>query len=228
MHPELLADVALRIGRTAGDPLVVETKVLDIEEEDRGATTLVIACPASVDPLEHHFDVLLSWTYPFGRMECPVTTSPSKRKYGAVWLANPVGPTTRLQQREFFRAAVSVPVHLVWTGSGERDVGDGPDAEDGEAAVTPEPVTSTGLLVDLSEGGLQASLRGTLPGVGTALEATLQLDGRNLVLAATVVRHLAFAGGGSGVALAFADPARHGDEIRRITFEAERRRRRTT
>ena len=51
-------------------------------------------------------------------------------------------------------------------------------------------------------------------------------DGDNLTQPARVVRHVRFTGGGVGVAVSFADPTVHGDRIRRVVFETERRRRR--
>ena len=40
-----------------------------------------------------------------------------------------------------------------------------------------------------------------------------------------MVRHVRFASGGLGVGIAFVDPSVHGDRIRRLVFETERRRR---
>lgn len=207
IHPEVLQSVELRLRPTAGEPVVLETKVLDVESED-GATILVVACPPGLDPLEHHFDALVSWTYPLGRIEWAVTTAPARRSYGPVWLVRPVGAPSRLQLRQYFRAAVQVAVWLTWS--------------------TADEVThhATGVVVDLSEGGLLAVLKGELPAAGTAVEAHLGLDDKNVVQPATVIRHVDFAGGGSGVALAFREPVAGSDRIRRAVFAAERRARR--
>jgi hypothetical protein len=215
-HPEVLQDVSLRLERTIGDPVVVSAKVLDVEPSADG-DVLVVGCPPGMDRREHHFEARLSWTYPFGRMECTVATRPARREYGDVWLVVPDGPATRVQQREFFRASVSVPVRVSWSEAH-------PDEPDGEV----QEQGFTGAVVDLSEGGLLTTAVGSAPSVGTAVEVTLLLAEGQIAARATVVREVAFTGGGAGVALAFADPAEHGDRLRRVAFEAERRGRRTS
>lgn len=218
VHPTVLQTVALTLHPTAGEPVALETKVLDLEPQPDGSTTLVVACPAGLDPREHHFDVTLAWTYPLGRMECPVSTRPGRRAYGDVWLLRPSSPAARLQQRAYFRARISMPVLLRWTPE---------PAEDAEPGDEPEETAELlGVVVDVSEGGLMASVHTEPPPVGTAVEATTRVDGDNLVQAAQVVRHVRFASGGLGVAIAFVDPSVHGDRIRRLVFETERRRRR--
>jgi hypothetical protein len=219
LHPTVLQTVALTLRPTAGEPVALETKVLDLEPQPDGSTTLVVACPTGLDPSEHHFDVTLAWTYPLGRMECPVSTRPGRRAYGEVWLLRPSSPAARLQQRAYFRALISMPVLLRWS----------PEVADtGEASEPSEPeqLEQLGVVVDVSEGGLMASVRTDPPPVGTHVEATTRVDGDNLVQAARVVRHIRFASGGLGVAIAFVDPSIHGDRIRRLVFETERRRRR--
>ncbi|GAA3542792.1 PilZ domain-containing protein [Nocardioides daeguensis] len=230
LHPTVLQTVALTLRPTAGEPVALETKVLDLEPQADGSTTLVVACPVGLDPSEHHFDVTLAWTYPLGRMECPVSTRPGRRSYGDVWLLRPSSPPARLQQRAYFRARISMPVLLRWTpdpaGAGAR--GDGPDeAGDPLDPHDPlEPIELLGVVVDVSEGGLMACVRTQPPPVGTTVEATTRVDGDNLVQGARVVRHVRFASGGLGVGIAFVDPSVHGDRIRRLVFETERRRRR--
>lgn len=215
-HPEVLQDVVLRLERTTGEPLVVRAKVLDIEATADG-NVLVLSCPPGVDGRQHHFDAKLSWTYPMGRMECAVTTSPAQRTYGDVWLVLPQGSPERVQQRQYFRATLSIPVALVWPDGNPADE---PDRE-------PADLRTTGAVVDLSEGGLLAALSRPTPGVGTVLDVTLHLDDGPITTTGIVVREVAFAGGGVGIAVAFNDPTEHGDRIRRLAFEAERRRRRT-
>lgn len=217
LHPALLQPVGLRLRPTTGDTLDVETRVLDVEPYGDGGTTLVVACPDGLDPDEHHFDASVSWTYPLGRMECAVSTRPAVRHYGRVWLLRPSAAPTRLQQRAFFRARVAVPVALAWTTE---------PAEDGPAEDEPEKHALLGVAVDLSEGGALAAAQGDIPPVGADVEATVRIDGDNLAQPARVVRHVQFAGGGTGVALSFADPTAHGDRIRRLVFETERRRQR--
>jgi hypothetical protein len=215
LHPTVLQTVTLTLRPTAGEPVALETKVLDLEPQPDGSTTLVVACPIGLDPSEHHFDVTLAWTYPLGRMECPVSTRPGRRAYGEVWLLRPSSPAARLQQRAFFRARISMPVLLRWT----------PEEEQGDIE-QPEPVELLGVVVDVSEGGLLATVRTDPPPVGTLVGATTRIDGDNLVQEARVVRHVRFASGGLGVAIGFVDPSIHGDRIRRLVFETERRRRR--
>ena len=215
VHPGVLQSVALTLRPTSGRPLALETKVLDIEPQPDGSTRLVVAPPAGLDPREHHFDATLAWTYPLGRMECPVSTRPGRRAYRDVWLLCPRAPATRLQQRAYFRAQIPVPVLLAWQE---------PAADDAE----PEDIELHGVVVDLSEGGLLASVRSNPPEPGTQVEVTVRLDGHNLSQPARVVRHVDFASGGTGVAVEFVDPKVHGDRLRAVVFESERRHRRRT
>ncbi|TNM39561.1 PilZ domain-containing protein [Nocardioides albidus] len=227
LHPTVLQTVTLTLRPTVGEPVALETKVLDLEPQPDGPTTLVVACPNGLDPREHHFDVTLAWTYPLGRMECSVSTSPGRRAYGDVWLLRPSAPVARLQERAYFRARISMPVLLRWTPEVE---GTPPvqatEATPSAESAGPAQVDLMGVVVDVSEGGLLASVRTAPPPVGTTVEATVRVDGDNLVHQARVVRHVRFAGDGLGVAVVFAEPPVHGDRIRRLVFETERRRRR--
>lgn len=217
IHPGLLQAVALTLRPTAGEPMDVETRVLDVEPYGDGGTALIVACPDGLDPDEHHFDASVTWTYPLGRMECAVSTRPATRHYGRVWLLRPAAAPTRLQQRAFFRARIAVPVAVTWTEDAPVEDPDQPD---------PPPANLLGVAVDLSEGGVLAATQGQVPELGTLVEVTVRVDGDNLTQAARVVRHVRFAGGGVGVAVVFVDPTVHGDRIRRVVFETERRRRR--
>lgn len=213
VHPALLQTVALTLRPTVGEPVAVETRVLDVEPYGtEGGTALVVACPEGLDPDEHHFDASVTWTYPLGRMECAVSTRPAIRHYGRVWLLRPSSAPTRLQQRAFFRAQVAVPISLSWPATPDDD------------GILPE--TLIGVAVDISEGGVMIATQGQVPPAGCEVEATVRIDGDNLAQAARVVRHVRFAGGGVGVAIAFLDPTVHGDRIRRLVFETERGRRR--
>ncbi|WP_278260272.1 hypothetical protein [Nocardioides convexus] len=80
VHPALLQSVALTLRPTSGEPVAVETRVLDLEPYGDGGTALVVACPEGMDPDEHHFDASVTWTYPLGRMECAVSTRPAIRR----------------------------------------------------------------------------------------------------------------------------------------------------
>ncbi|KAB2811241.1 PilZ domain-containing protein [Pimelobacter simplex] len=228
LHPAVLQSVALTVRPTSGAPLALQTKVLDLEPQPDGSTTLVVAPPPGLDPREHHFDATLAWTYPLGRMECTVRTRPGRRAYGDVWLVCASAPATRLQERAYFRARLTVPVLLTWTD--ETEDSDAPeDTTDSDATEEqPEPVELHGLVVDLSEGGLLATVPSRPPALGTRVEVTVRVDGENLSQPATVVRHVAFASGGHGVAVAFAEPRRHGDRLRAVVFAVERRRRSRT
>lgn len=212
VHPALLQSVALTLRPTTGDPVAVETRVLDLEPYGDGGTALVVACPEGMDPDEHHFDASVTWTYPLGRMECSVSTRPAIRHYGRVWLLRPSSAPTRLQQRAFFRAQVAVPISLTWPATPDDD------------GILPENLL--GVAVDVSEGGVLLATQGQVPPAGQEVEATIRIDSENLTQPARVVRHVRFAGGGVGVAIAFLDPTLHGDRIRRLVFESERRRRR--
>ena len=182
--PGVLQPVTLRLVRTAGPAVVAPTRVLDLETRD-GASYVVVACPAGCDPDEHHLEASLSWAHPFGRVSFPVTTHPGRRPYGAVWTLVPTGPATRLQERRHFRASMTVPARLAWPDDTED-----PDAEEAE------PHRRDAVTVDLSEGGVLALMRGEPPAIGARIDTTLVIDGDELHSPATVVRHVAFPGGG--------------------------------
>lgn len=222
VHPAILQAVALKLRPTAGEPFELATRVLDVEPQPDGRARLIVACPEGHDPLEHHFDATVSWTYPLGRMECPVSTRPARRAYGRVWVLCPSAPAIRIQERAFFRARVSVPVVLTWTVTDP----DGDPADDPADDPEPEQRDLTAVAVDLGEGGLLAVVRTEPPAPGTLVETTVRVDGANYTQPARVIRHVSFASGGTGVAIAFLDPTVHGDRFRRLVFESERRRRR--
>lgn len=213
VHPAILQTVALTLRPTAGEPVALTTRVLDLEPQPDGGTNLVVACPDGHDPLEHHFEATVAWTYPLGRMECPVSTRPGRRAYGQVWVLRPSSAATRIQERAFFRARVSVPVVLAWTVETEDDA-------------EPAPRDLTAVAVDLGEGGLLAVVHTEPPAAGTLVDATVRVEGTNYTQPARVVRHVDFISGGLGVAVAFLDPKLHGDRFRKLVFESERRRRR--
>lgn len=227
VHPALLQPVGLTLRPTLGEPVAVATRVLDLEPLGDGLSTIVVACPDGMDPDEHHFEASVSWTYPLGRMECAVNTRPGIRNYGRVWLLRPSAPPSRLQQRAFFRARVPVAVALSWLPE-EHDQHPEDQHPEDEHPEDEEPARTEvlGVAVDLSEGGLLATTGLPLAPVGTVVEVTVRVDGDNLAQAARVIRHVGFAGGGAGVAVSFLDPTTHGDRIRRLVFETERRRNR--
>ena len=227
VHPVLLQSVDLVLRPTLGEPVHVQTKVLDVEPQADGSVTIVVACPPGLDPDEHHFEAGVSWTYPLGRMECAVTTRPGTRNYGRVWLLCPSAPPSRLQQRAYFRARVPVPVALAWTPEPEDDEPVDPPAREVEEELEPERAETLGVAVDLSEGGVLTTSSLPLPPLDAVVEATVRVDGDNLAQDARVVRHVRFAGGVAGVAVTFLNPGAHGDRIRRLVFETERRRHRT-
>lgn len=208
--PEVLQSVTLVAVPTDDMPgAEIATKVLDIED-GVDAPTIVLSRQPGVDGLTRAPATAVVWTGILGRMECPVTLSTGRRDYGPVWLARPTGPAVRTQRRAYFRARMYAPVHVAWTD----------EREDRE----PMPRRLTGIAVDVSEGGLLATVRGTMPAPGTLVQAAVVLDGDTLDQAAVVTRHQVFPGGGMGVAVAFVDPSLYGDRVRRAAFEAERRR----
>lgn len=222
VQPALLQTVVLLLPRTAGAPFALETRVLDIEPQPDGLSAFVVTCPSEIDPREHHFDATLTWTYPHGRMRCSVHTRPGQRAYGDVWVVYPGAQPTRIQERAFFRAKVSVPLTLTWTP----EQADQPEREEAAEAAEPEVVTVTGHTLDLGEGGLLALVVPEPPAIGVLVEATLVIDGTTCVQAARVVRRVPLGGNRIAVGLTFLDPRPHGDRFRRFVFEVERRRQR--
>lgn len=199
--PELLQHVTLVAGRE------VEAQVLDLER-DGAVTTLVLSRVPEDHALEDAPEVVLVWIGADGRYECPVRVHRERRGYGPVWEARAVGRVVRHQRRQHFRVTMNLPVRLAWEVPGEEVVHQYLPA----------------VAADVSEGGILATVRDTPPAVGSTVEVTILLGVERLAHEATVVRHVDLASGGTGVALAFTDPGRHGDQLRRAAFEAERKR----
>lgn len=220
VHPALLQTVVLLLPRTAGAPFALETRVLDIEPQPDGLSAVVMTCPSEIDPREHHFDATLTWTYPLGRMRCAVHTRPGRRAYGDVWVAYPGAQPTRIQERAFFRAKVSLPLSLAWTP--EVDVS-GTEAAEAADDSGPQEVTLTGHTLDLGEGGLLALVGTESPEIGTVVDATLVIGDTTCTQPAHVVRRVPMGGGRIGVGLAFLEPRPNADRLRRFVFEVERR-----
>jgi hypothetical protein len=206
--PEVLQTVTLvaQPTETAGG-VETETKVLDVESSGLDDATVVLSRQLGTDGLTGR-PVAMVWTGLLGRVECPVALRTGRRDYGPVWLARATGRAVRTQRRAYFRARMHMPVQLAWI-----------EERDGR----PVERRLDCVAVDLSEGGVLATIRGPLPSPGTTVTATVTLDGESLDQTALVVRHAVFAGGGMGIAVAFVDPALYGDRIRRAAFEAERR-----
>lgn len=206
--PEVLQAVMVRVTRSDGSGVDSQTRVLDLEHEgDR--EVVVVACPPDIAAGSYE-TAELSWTYPLGRLSCPVRTGAGQRPYGSVWLLTPDGPPLRVQDRRHFRSTMSVPLKLAW----EESV----DSEQ-------EPVHRRAdcITVDLSEGGVLALVRGEAPEVGRTVDATLLVGGEELRGEARVVRHVPYPGG-VGVGVTFIEPNIHADALRRAAFDAERRR----
>lgn len=208
--PEVLQSVTLvlRPARDDDRALEVGTKVIDLEVT-RDGPTIVVSRQPGVDGLTRAPHVELAWLGPSGPIGFPVALSSARRDYGPVWLARPIGPAVRTQRRAFFRASMYAPVRVDWTE----------DVDGGE----PVDRRADGVTVDLSEGGMLAAFRDAWPPSGTEVTVAVVVDGDRLEQLGVVLRQVELTGGGTGLAVAFADPARHGDRLRRAAFEAERR-----
>jgi hypothetical protein len=212
MLPEVLQSVVLEVrpGNQDDRAVEVDTKVLDIEVT-MDEPTIVLSREPGIDGLTLAPHCAIMWTGLMGRVECPVALRTGRRDYGLVWLARPTGPPVRTQRRAYFRARMYAPVMVEWT-----------EGVDDGAAVDHR---LQGVAVDLSEGGVLATVKGgATPSSGTPVTVAVVLDGDTLEQPAVVVRHVDFPGGGSGLAVAFSNPSLHGDRVRRAAFEAERRR----
>ena len=209
--PDVLQAVTVHVQRQ-DSAVTAPTRVLDLEP-GAGSDVVVVASPAGAAVAEHHAEAELSWTHPLGRVSCQVSTYSDRRPYGSVWVLTPHGPARRVQERQYFRARMALPLRLVWEDVAE------PSSDVDQHRVD-------GITVDLSEGGLLALLRGAAPAVGSVVDATLRLDGDELRSRATVVRHVPYPGG-VGVGVMFGEPNENADTLRHAAFESERRRART-
>ena len=215
-HPGVLSPVSVEL-TLRGDVVVdVESRVMDLETvPGTGALSAVMVARPDLDGLpdagsfpRYGEELLLHWTHTTGRLHRPVVAEAVQRSYGAVWRLTPTGPAVRVQRREYFRVPMALPVEL--TVPADPEVPDEPDR------------VVTAWMTDLSEGGLLALVDGDLPPAGNLVQVGLEVDGRRIAPAATVVRHLDFPGGRHGVALRFTDPDRHGDHIRKALFARQR------
>jgi c-di-GMP-binding flagellar brake protein YcgR len=114
-------------------------------------------------------------------------------------------PTEYLQRRKFVRVRISLPVRLFV-----------------------EEQQMSGLMVDLSEGGLRCEVTDNRPpGASTPVEVTFLVDGRPLSASARVVRTIDRPGRDPVVCLSFSGLSRaDGDRLRRNVFARERQIRR--
>jgi len=161
---------------------------------------------------------LMSWVTECGRWVVPVrrecgirTLSPGGVPIRS-WRLAMAGPARPDQRRRFYRAGCALPVEL-------------------DVLADPFP-TVRGRAVDLSEGGLRGVLPITALDAGTRVIVRVPLDGVRTVIAGVVQRsrrpgHRArVAGWHSEVAVAFDDPDRHGDLLRRTVIRMQLRARR--
>lgn len=170
--------------------------------------------PAGAEPVDGEVWVM-SWVSDRARWELPVCRSSGEPGRGPrSWWLTPAGPVRRRQRRRFFRAPCGAAVELDQLSEPFR--------------------TLTGRTVDLSEGGVRCLL--PLPdgdvAPGTRVLVRLSLAGVDGVLGAVVLRSRRpprtsrVAGVHREVAIAFDDPERHGDAVRRIVVRSQLRSRR--
>ena len=157
---------------------------------------------------------VMSWVTERARWELPVQR---RRAVGVVprsWWLTPSGPVLRRQRRRFYRAGTCVPVELDELADPYR--------------------TLSGRTLDISEGGLRCVVPlpdGDLP-AGTRVLVRVALEGVDGVLAGVVLRSrrpappARIAGWHREVAIAFDDPERHGDALRKVVVRLQLRSRR--
>jgi len=206
-----------------GQVVEVPTRVEDLHlqvGDRRGSSTaeLVIAQPVFAGNLEAEqvgAQYVLRWLTDRGVHEVTGRYL-GRRRVGPVligWRMGISGPVTRVQRRAHARVAVTVPVQVELPVPPAAD-----DREDvGDAAGS--PVVLTGITVNVSEGGLLATLQPSPSGVavpasGTAVVVRFVLAQEPFDLAGRVVRHQ----GADGLAVAFDDPNGHGDRLRPLLF----------
>jgi hypothetical protein len=161
---------------------------------------------------------LMSWVTEAGRWVVPVRRECGTRSLSregvpirSWWLAM-AGPARPDQRRRFYRAGCALPVEV-------------------DVLADPFP-TVLGRAIDLSEGGLRGVLPITGLDAGTQVIVRLPLDGVRTVLDGVVQRsrrpshRAAVAGWHSEVVVAFDDPDRHGDLLRRTVIRMQLRARR--
>jgi hypothetical protein len=154
----------------------------------------------------------LTWVSDRGRWELPVSRADAVDEGPRSWWLTPVGPMRRNQRRSFYRAPC--------TGAVSVDV-----------LADPFP-TLGGRTLDLSEGGLRCLLPTATIEPGTQVLVRLGLDGLPGTYAGVVRRSgrsgraSRVAGWHHEVAIAFDDPERNGDALRKYVVQLQLRARR--
>jgi hypothetical protein len=216
-------------------PTVLEDLRLDVAGRRPGAAEIVIARPAFTGDLlgeTGHDSYLLRWVTDRGKFEV-TGRYVSRERIGPVligWRLQVTGPVSRTQRRAHARVDVTVPVGIALP-DGVPD--DGPDPAPGAAW--------QGWTVNLSEGGVLATLCSPAPPVDAPVRVTFALEGSHFALTGRVVRHqpARTASGGCvpgsvgsdgvarvAIAVAFDTPEVHGDRLRPLLFAQQLRARR--
>lgn len=195
------ADVA---GRRVEARTIVEDLRLKVGRR-HAAAEVVIAQPSFAGDLHGEATgagYLLCWTTDRGIHEV-VGTYVDRERIGPLligWRLHVEGPVQRIQRRAHARFDLTVPVHVM----------------DGDGGVV------RGYTVNLSEGGVLASLEHPAPSVGSSVVVRFALGSQQetFVLAGRVVRQQPTTGPKPGVfvAVAFDTPDAHGDRLRPHLF----------
>jgi len=220
--PDRATKVYVRITiRTAGsrDDLILEvpSTVSEVQPPltSRSGVRIMISAsdvsflPAPPDLTAEH---ALIWTTPTGQMEMPVHLSDIDEPQ---WILTSAGPARRVQRRQFARTAIHLAADVVAVG---------PDR--GQAHWS-------GLIIDLSEGGVRVLVPGVPPPPGARIVVTFPITeaGELLDCPGVVIRHVGTTGGGeeerTALAVRFEDPEEHGDTIRKMVFAEQLRLRQT-
>lgn len=192
------------VGDGAGHPSRVE---------DRDGQRLLLAAPRYGGDLAapQPGDLLaIRWTNLRGVCVAPAEFVAGQRRPMPLWEVQAVGTVEIEQRRRYARAPASDPVAIVRR----------PPAEVALTAVV------GGQLVDIGEGGMRCRLAGAAPEPGEDLQVRLDLDGEQVEVTGQVLRCFTV-GDAVEAVVAFEEPVRCADAIRRYVLRQQVRARRT-
>jgi hypothetical protein len=167
---------------------------------------LLIAAPGFQGDLETEvfgLQVLVRWTGPRGVFSLETEVIEVRRGLLTTWRVRPVGQVQISQRRNYVRAPLFTAIELV-------------------SVATETPVSTTGWLSDLSEGGLRARVDGDPLVADTVVEARFVLEEEPIALVGSVLRSGPVdATSKTHEVVVLIDAGKHADRIRRVVLRQQ-------